>query len=126
MSLMDRIEAAVAVRGPHAQLDDDDLWTASLDQREHVRSRVCRADDLDVLHRLQRPPEPLEHQPVVVRDQNLHFEMPPCLVMPGDTTAGSRGLPLPTVEARGGIERYLHDQRSSGQLSADCGHGAIG
>src|SRR3954447_24952484 len=106
MSVMDRIEAGVAVRGPHAQLDDDHLWTASLDQREHVLSRVRGADDLDVFHRLQRPPESLQHEPVVIRDQNLHLRF---LRVSYAAWCDRRLLrpPLPTVEARGGVERYV-------------------
>ena len=72
MRCPDRVQTATAVCGAQPELHGDHVWPPALYERQQLLARVRRPNDLDVLDAFQRPPKSLEHEPVVVRDQNLH------------------------------------------------------
>src|SRR5438105_1277416 len=72
MLLAQELEAAATVRAAHAQLERHEVRAAAFDERQDLRPGVGRPDELEVLDRLQRPPDTLQHQSVVIRDQYAH------------------------------------------------------
>src|SRR3954471_1858939 len=72
MLLAQELEAAATVCAAHPQLERHEVRAAAVDERQDLPPRVGRPDDLEVLDRLQRPPDTLEHQSVVIRNQYAH------------------------------------------------------
>src|SRR3954469_25370832 len=72
MLLAQELEAAATVCAAHPQLERHEVRAAGVDERQDLRPGVGRPDELEVLDRLERPPDTLQHQSVVIRNQYAH------------------------------------------------------
>ena len=63
--------AVDAVHARHAQVEQHDVRTPALDQRQDFDTRARLADDVDVVAGFQRLAQPLKDQGMIVGDQHL-------------------------------------------------------
>ena len=53
------------------QVEQHEVGLAALDEGEQLRAGVGLADDVDAVAALERPADAVQHQRVIVCDQNL-------------------------------------------------------
>src|SRR3954447_22057770 len=70
--LLQLVETCEPVHLRHAHVEQHDVRAQPANERKHLASRARVAYDLDVLSTLEGPPDALDHQPMVVRNKNLH------------------------------------------------------
>src|SRR5215208_4150865 len=70
--LLQLVQACEPVHLRHAHVEQDHVRAQPANERKHLATRARLAYDLDFLSTLKGPPDALDHQPMVVRNKNLH------------------------------------------------------
>ncbi len=95
MAPLDLVQAGEAVHVGHADVEQDEVRLLSADQRKNLCPRLGLPDDLEVVVRLERALDPVQDEPVVVRDHDPHGSQ--CRTGRGrpfwNTHRGSAGAP---------------------------------
>src|SRR6266566_580430 len=73
VALADLAKAGQTVHLRHADIEQDEIRLCSPDQWKRLAARQGLADQLDVLGLLQREPDRIEHQLVVVDNDNAYL-----------------------------------------------------
>jgi hypothetical protein len=68
----DLVEAGESVDVRHADVEHHEVRLGARDEREHLCPVLRLSDDLEAAVLLERAPDGLEHEAVVVRDQHPH------------------------------------------------------
>ena len=64
-------DAIEPVETGHVQVEQHEVGLSALGEREQFFAAASLADDVDVLAGLECPANPLQHERVVIRDENL-------------------------------------------------------
>ena len=72
MTPADLVEARESVHLRHADVEEDEVGARPGNEREHLRARLRLADDLELTVAVERAADPVEDEPMVVRDHDSH------------------------------------------------------
>ena len=72
MPALDLVQAREPVHVRHPDVEQHELGLRPAHEREDLRPGLRLADDLEVAVRLERAPDAVEDEPVVVGDQDAH------------------------------------------------------